>query len=80
MDHQVEFIARAFYNVQDDARVWENESEELKDSFRKEARAAIALLNETQQRIGMNASHRGGTGLYDLAALDRQQDEYSNAA
>lgn len=44
MDQEVEFVARALYEAEDDAMMWEAEPEILKEEFRRYARAAIALL------------------------------------
>jgi hypothetical protein len=44
MNQQIEFIARALYEAEDDAMAWEAEPEILKDEFRHYARAAMALL------------------------------------
>lgn len=44
MDQEVEFVARALYEAEDDALLWEAEPEILKDEFRRYARAAIAML------------------------------------
>ncbi|HZH50816.1 MAG TPA: hypothetical protein VEZ16_02940 [Microvirga sp.] len=44
----VEAVARAFYDLQDDARGWEREPEVLKEPFREYARTAIALLHEME--------------------------------
>ncbi len=46
MNQQIEFIARALYEAEDDAMVWEAEPEILKEEFRHYARAALALLAE----------------------------------
>ncbi|WP_243369660.1 hypothetical protein [Microvirga solisilvae] len=44
MDQEVEFVARALYEAEDDAMLWEAEPEILKEEFRRYARAAIAML------------------------------------
>lgn len=44
MDQEVEFVARALYEAEDDAMLWDAEPEILKEEFRRYARAAIALL------------------------------------
>lgn len=44
MDQEVEFVARALYEAEDDAVLWEAEPEILKEEFRRYARAAIAML------------------------------------
>lgn len=44
MDQEVEFVARALYEAEDDAFFWEAEPEILKEEFRRYARAAIAML------------------------------------
>jgi len=57
MDTQVEYVARAFYDAEDDAQVWDREPEILKEEFRRLAREAIALLNQQRaeelQELGM---------------------------
>jgi len=57
----VEFVAKAFYDLQDGARGWEQEPEILKEPFREYARAAIALLHpvgEGKQAQQLAASNR----------------------
>ncbi len=44
MIQQIEFIARALYEAEDDAMAWESEPEILKEEFRHYARAALALM------------------------------------
>jgi hypothetical protein len=46
MNTQVEFVARALYDAEDDAQCWECEPEILKEEFRQYARQAIALLEQ----------------------------------
>jgi hypothetical protein len=41
----VEFVAKAFYDLQEGARGWDREPERLKEPFRQYARDAIALLD-----------------------------------
>lgn len=50
MDQEVEYVARALYEAEDDALIWEAEPEILKEEFRRYARAAIALLPRQKQR------------------------------
>jgi hypothetical protein len=45
MDNEVECIAKAFYALQDEARGWDREPEQLKEAFRQDARAAIAMVD-----------------------------------
>jgi hypothetical protein len=54
----VEFVAKAFYALQEEARGWDREPERLKEPFRRYARDAIALLDPTGDRkqIGLHAS------------------------
>jgi hypothetical protein len=44
--HEIEAVARAFYGATEEARGWDREPERLKESFRSNARAAIATLDE----------------------------------
>ncbi|PVE22376.1 hypothetical protein DC522_21595 [Microvirga sp. KLBC 81] len=44
MNQEVEYVARALYEAEDDALIWEAEPEILKEEFRRYARAAIAML------------------------------------
>jgi hypothetical protein len=46
MDGKVELVAQAFYEAQQDAHLWDNESALCKEQFREFARNAINLLNE----------------------------------
>jgi len=45
MDDDVEYIAKAFYALQDEARGWDREPERLKEAFRRDARTAIAMVD-----------------------------------
>jgi hypothetical protein len=50
MENQVEHVARAFYDVQNEAATWEHASEETKELFRVDARTAIALMHDAQEQ------------------------------
>jgi hypothetical protein len=45
MDDDVDCIAKAFYALQDEARGWDREPERLKEAFRQDARAAMAMVD-----------------------------------
>ncbi|WP_262300171.1 hypothetical protein [Microvirga sesbaniae] len=45
MGDDVEYIAKAFYALQDEARGWDREPERLKEAFRRDARTAIAMVD-----------------------------------
>jgi mRNA deadenylase 3'-5' endonuclease subunit Ccr4 len=47
---QVEHVARAFYEEQEEAPDWENEADLIKDEFREYARDAIALLEQHSEQ------------------------------
>jgi hypothetical protein len=57
MNQQIEFVARALYEAEDDAMAWDVEPEILKEEFRHYARAALALLAAEGQpsSAGMDA-------------------------
>lgn len=44
----VEAVARAFYDLQEEARGWDREPEVLKEPFREYARTAIAMLRQME--------------------------------
>ncbi|MBA1155650.1 hypothetical protein [Microvirga mediterraneensis] len=46
MDAEIEFVARALYDAEDDAQTWDCEPDIIKDEFRRFARAALDLLAE----------------------------------
>jgi hypothetical protein len=46
MDHKVELVARAFYEADAEACLWDNEPAVCKEQFREFARNAINLLSE----------------------------------
>jgi len=52
MDQEVEYVARALYEAEDDALLWDAEPEVLKEEFRRYARIAIAMISpqEPQRR------------------------------
>lgn len=65
MNTQIERVARAFYDALYGEGNWEYEFEELKDQFRDDAAAAIALLD------GSGHDHcrmQAGRAVQDVAA------------
>jgi len=48
MDQEIEYVARALYESEDDALLWEAEPELLKEEFRRYARAAIAMMSRQE--------------------------------
>jgi len=50
MDQEVEYVARALYESEDDALLWEVEPEILKEEFRRYARTAIAMMSRQEQQ------------------------------
>ena len=64
MNQQIEFVARALYEAEDDAMAWEAEPEILKEEFRQYARAAMALLAAENKQPTAKADN----GKYHYAA------------
>ncbi|WP_445504724.1 response regulator [Microvirga sp. G4-2] len=50
-EDEVEAVARAFYSVLDAARGWQLEPEVLKERFRRDARAAIQMLDQHREPV-----------------------------
>ena len=50
MEAEIEFVARAFYQAEDDAKVWDREPDIVKDEFRCYAQVALELLAEHRKR------------------------------
>lgn len=50
MISQVEYVARAFYDAENDEQSWDNAPDTVKDEFRLYARDAIALHEQLQQK------------------------------
>ncbi len=48
---QVEHVARAFYDAQEEAPDWDSEPEFLKEEFRQYAQDAIALLEQHGEQL-----------------------------
>jgi len=46
MEAEIEFVARALYDAEDDAPAWDREPDIIKDEFRRYARVALELLDE----------------------------------
>ncbi|MBB4038503.1 hypothetical protein GGR34_000132 [Microvirga flocculans] len=46
MDYQVELVARAFYDAENEDGSWDGEAESTRQEFRGYARNAIALLHD----------------------------------
>jgi hypothetical protein len=62
MEYEIEAVARALYDAEDDAQIWEREPEILKAEFRRHARAALALLEQHRseklaERAAVKVSH-----------------------
>ncbi|MCG7393249.1 hypothetical protein MHY87_10060 [Microvirga sp. ACRRW] len=57
MDQEVEYVARALYEAEEDAFLWDAEPEILKEEFRIYARAAIALLPRDEPRERKSEFH-----------------------
>ena len=58
MDQEVEYVARALYEAEDDALIWDAEPELLKEEFRRYARAAIAMLPRQKREAPEAQSNR----------------------
>lgn len=72
MNTQIERVARAFYDALYGEGVWENELEELKDQFRDDALAAIALLDQGQYGLnGMPTAAQGTAAVATLSCSSR---------
>lgn len=54
MDQEVEYVARALYEAEDDALLWDVEPEILKEEFRSYARAAIAMMSQQMSQAGLD--------------------------
>ncbi|MXQ13935.1 hypothetical protein [Microvirga makkahensis] len=50
MDQEVEYVARALYEAEDDALLWDAEPEFLKEEFRHYARIAIAMISQQESQ------------------------------
>ncbi len=48
---QVEHVARAFYDAQEETPDWDSEPQFLKEEFREYARDAIALLEQHEAQV-----------------------------
>ena len=57
MEFEIEAVARALYSAEDDAQVWEDEPEIIKDEFRDLARTALDMFAQyrRQARYDMQA-------------------------
>lgn len=51
LQQQVEHVARAFYEAQEETPDWDNEPEFLKNEFREYARDAIALFDQHSEPL-----------------------------
>ena len=51
LKQQIESVARALYDAEDDAQAWDNEPEILKEEFRLHARDAIALFEQSREQM-----------------------------
>jgi hypothetical protein len=69
MDHrrqQVERIARAFYDAQEEALDWDSAPKFLKEEFCQNARDAIALLEQRRERLALNDAYKRTLRFYGL--------------
>jgi len=46
MEAEIEFVARALYQAEDDAKVWDSEPDIVKNEYRLYAQVALELLAE----------------------------------
>jgi hypothetical protein len=53
---EIEAVARALYEIQDGARGWNREPEQLKTQFRRDAQTAIGMLAEAESNIRASQS------------------------
>ncbi|WP_201835008.1 hypothetical protein [Microvirga zambiensis] len=49
MEAELEFVARALHDTEDDAQTWDCEPDIIRDEFRLYAHAALELLAEHRQ-------------------------------
>lgn len=50
MEAEIEFVARALYHAEDDAKVWDREPDTVKAEFRRYAQLALELLAEHRKQ------------------------------
>ncbi len=48
---EIEAVARALYEIQEEGWCWDQETERLKQTYREEARAAIGVLERHDRHI-----------------------------
>ena len=69
MDHrrqQVERIARAFYDAQEEALDWDSAPKFLKEEFCQSARDAIALLEQRREQLALSDAYKRTLQFYGL--------------
>ncbi len=49
MNQEIDYVARALYEAEDDAHVWDCAPEAIKDEFRLYAQAAIELFDRQKE-------------------------------
>lgn len=49
MNQEIEYVARALYEAENDAHVWDRASETIKDEFRLYAKAAIDMFDRQKE-------------------------------
>ena len=49
MEAELEFVARALYDTEDDAQLWDRDPDIIREEFRLYAHAALELLEEHRQ-------------------------------
>ncbi|MXQ12469.1 hypothetical protein GR328_13565 [Microvirga makkahensis] len=58
-DRAIDNVARAFYVVDNDEQTWEQAPEDVKETFRQLAKAAVAMISPGQDNsLGHQASPR----------------------
>ena len=67
MISQVEHVARAFYDAENDEQSWDNASELTKEEFRLYARDAIAICQQLQQQRLNEAAGSAAVSLSEAA-------------
>jgi hypothetical protein len=70
MNLEIEYVARAFYDAQDDGWCWDGEPRIVQEEFRALAREALALLAQQEAQYPVSRRQDLASVTLDEAAIE----------
>jgi hypothetical protein len=69
MNLEIEYVARAFYDAEDDGCCWDREPRIIQEEFRALAREALAILARQEAQRPVSRRHDLASGTLDEDAI-----------